>query len=255
MSVTYDFSGKTAFVTGAGKGMGLAAASAFAAAGAAVALVDWDGDVLHAEADRLSDAGHHVLPVVCDVADEAAVRDAVKRSVSELGALDMAFNNAGIQADAVEFADLAIDQYDRMLGINLRGVAVAMKYQLAHMRQAGGGAIVNNSSLGGFVGVPGRAAYHAAKHGIHGLIKSTALEYATRGIRVNGVAPGIIDTPMVSDMKNAEEGVIEEMMRDVPIKRLGQPEEIAAAVMWLCSDGASFVTGHIIAVDGGYVAR
>jgi len=108
---------------------------------------------------------------------------------------------------------------------------------------------------GGFVGVPGRAAYHAAKHGIHGLIKSTALEYATRGIRVNGVAPGIIDTPMLSHMKNAEEGVIEEMMRDVPIKRLGQPEEIAAAVLWLCSEGASFVTGHVIAVDGGYVAR
>lgn len=130
-----------------------------------------------------------------------------------------------------------------------------MKYQLAHMRDAGGGTIVNNSSLGGFVGVPGRAAYHAAKHGIHGLTKSTALEYATRGIRVNSVAPGIIDTPMVSAMKTAEEGVIEEMMRDVPIKRLGRAEEIAAAVMWLCSDGASFVTGHILAIDGGYIAR
>jgi len=255
MNVSYDFSGKTAFVTGAAKGMGLAAADAFAAAGAAVALVDRDEDALRTEARRLNAGGGRALPIVCDVADEISVKEAVRRTVAELGGLDMAFNNAGIQADAVELADVAMDDYDRMLGINLRGVAVAMKYQLAHMRESGGGAIVNNSSLGGFVGVPGRAAYHAAKHGIHGLIKSTALEYATRGIRVNGVAPGIIDTPMLSHMKNAEEGVIEEMMRDVPIKRLGQPEEIAAAVLWLCSEGASFVTGHVIAVDGGYVAR
>ena len=255
MNVSYDFSGKTAFVTGAAKGMGLAAANAFVAAGAAVALVDRDEDALRTEARRLNSGSGRALPIVCDVAAENSVKEAVRRTVAELGGLDLAFNNAGIQADAVELADVSMDDYDHMLGINLRGVAVAMKYQLAHMRENGGGAIVNNSSLGGFVGVPGRAAYHAAKHGIHGLIKSTALEYATRGIRVNGVAPGIIDTPMLSHMKNAEEGVIEEMMRDVPIKRLGQPEEIAAAVLWLCSEGASFVTGHVIAVDGGYVAR
>ncbi|UVI39481.1 SDR family oxidoreductase [Qipengyuania spongiae] len=159
------------------------------------APVDCGEDALRTEARRLDVASRRVSPIVCDVVDENSVKEAVERTVAELGGLDMAFNNAGIQADAVELADGSIDDYACMLTINLRGVAVAMKYQLAHMRENGGGAIVNNSSLGGFVQVPGRAAYYAAKRGIHGVIKSTALEYATRGIRVNGVAPGIIDTP------------------------------------------------------------
>ncbi|MDJ0276235.1 SDR family oxidoreductase [Sphingomonas sp. 2R-10] len=255
MNPVYDFKGQVAFVTGSASGMGLATSRAFAEAGAAVALIDANDAALTAAAQALKDEGHDVLPILCDVSDEAQVRDAVARTVERFGRLDMAFNNAGIQSDAKELAQVAMTDYDHMLGINLRGVFACMKYQLAQMQQQGSGAIVNCSSLGGFVGVPGRAAYHAAKHGIHGMSKSAALEYAPLGIRINVVAPGIMDTPMVAEMKQAEAGVIEEMMRDVPIKRLGRAEEVSAAVLWLCSPAASFVVGHALAVDGGYVAR
>ena len=255
MNPTSDFAGQVAFVTGAASGMGLATARAFAGTGAAVALVDASEVALAEVADALAADGHSVLAIRCDVSDEAQVRDAVARAVERFGRLDMAFNNAGIQDDATDLVEVAMADYDRMLGVNLRGVFVCMKYQLAQMKTQGSGAIVNCSSLGGFVGVPGRAAYHAAKHGIHGASKSAALEYAAQGIRINVVAPGIMDTPMVAGMKQAEAGVIEDMMRDVPIKRLGDAEEVAAAVLWLCSPGASFVVGHALAVDGGYVAR
>lgn len=255
MNPTYDYSGQVAFVTGAASGMGLAAAQAFAKAGAAVALVDANDEAVAKAAASLRATGAHVVAIACDVADETQVLDAVTRTVTELGRLDLAFNNAGIQSGATDLVDVAMTDYDRMLAVNLRGVFACMKYQLVQMKQQGSGAIVNCSSLGGFVGVPGRAAYHAAKHGIHGATKSAALEYAPYNIRINVVAPGIMDTPMVADMKKAEAGVIEDMMRDVPIKRLGQAEEVAAAVLWLCSPGASFVIGHALAVDGGYVAR
>jgi NAD(P)-dependent dehydrogenase (short-subunit alcohol dehydrogenase family) len=255
MNPIYDYTGRVVFVTGAASGLGFATAQAFAAAGAAVALVDANGAAVANAAAALEASGARALPITCDVSDEAQVKAAVERTVAEFGRLDVAFNNAGIQSDATELADVAMADYDRMLGINLRGVFVCMKYQLVQMKAQGGGAIVNCSSLGGFVGVPGRSAYHAAKHGIHGASKSAALEYASQGIRINVVAPGIMDTPMVADMNQAEAGVIEEMMRDVPIRRLGRAEEVAAAVLWLCSPGASFVVGHMLAVDGGYVAR
>lgn len=255
MNVSYDFSGKTAFVTGGASGMGLAAVEHYARAGAQVAMVDVSQEALNREAARLTDEGYQVVAITCDVSDELQVKAAIEHTVSKFDSLDMAFNNAGIQSDATNLTDVPMDEYDRILAINLRGVFTCMKYQLAQMDAQGSGTIVNNSSLGGFVGVPGRAAYHAAKHGIHGIVKSSALEYAERGIRINAVAPGIIDTPMVAGMKQAEAGVIEDMMRDVPAKRLGTADEIASAVMWLSSDGASFVTGQILAVDGGYVAR
>lgn len=250
-----SFENKVALVTGAASGMGLATAKAFAEAGAAVALADINETAVRSATEDLVAAGHWAIGIRCNVADEADVAAMVERTVSTFGRLDAAFNNAGIQSPAVETADVSSDVFDRINAINLRGVWSCMKYELLQMREQGNGAIVNCSSLGGLVGVPGRAAYHAAKHGVLGLTKSAALEYAARGIRVNAVCPGIINTPMVASMLAGEEDVMKEMMRDVPIGRLGQAEEIAAAVLWLCGPGSTFVIGHALAVDGGYTAR
>ncbi|HEY0569782.1 MAG TPA: SDR family oxidoreductase [Xanthobacteraceae bacterium] len=250
-----SFENKVALVTGAASGMGLATAKAFAEAGAAVALADVNEAAVRSAAEDLMAAGHKAIGIRCNVADETEVAAMVEQTVSTFGRLDAAFNNAGIQSPAVETADVGGDVFDRINAINLRGVWSCMKYELLQMREQGSGAIVNCSSLGGLVGVPGRAAYHAAKHGVLGLTKSAGLEYAARGIRINAVCPGIINTPMVADMLVGEEEVMKEMMKDVPIGRLGRAEEIAAAVLWLCSPGASFVIGHSLAVDGGYTAR
>jgi NAD(P)-dependent dehydrogenase (short-subunit alcohol dehydrogenase family) len=249
------FANKVAFITGGAAGMGLAAAKAFAEEGAAVAIVDNNEGAAKSVADDLVRAGYKAIAIRCDVSNEADVKAAVDTTVLAFGSLDAAFNNAGIQSAAVELPDLATEEYRRILGVNLDGVFFCMKYQLSQMRKQGSGAIVNNSSLGGLVGVPGRAAYHATKHGVIGLTKSAALEYAERGIRINAVCPGIIDTPMVSGMLKNETGVMQEMMRDVPAKRLGAASEVADAVVWLCSSRASFVTGQATAVDGGYTAR
>ena len=160
-----------------------------------------------------------------------------------------------MQSPAVETADASGEEFERVNAINLRGVWNCMKYELRQMREQGSGAIVNCSSIGGLIGLPGRAIYHASKHGVIGLTKSAALEYASRGIRINAVCPGTIETPMVADMIAREALTMEEMVRDQPMGRLGRPEEIAAAVVWLCSPFASFVIGHALAVDGGYTAR
>ena len=250
-----SFENKVALVTGAASGMGLATAKAFAEAGAAVALADVNEAAVHSAAEDLMAAGHKAIGIRCNVADEPEVAAMVEQTVSTFGRLDAAFNNAGIQSPAVEMADVSGDVFDRINAINLRGVWSCMKYELLQMREQGSGAIVNCSSLGGLVGVPGRAAYHAAKHGVLGLTKSAALEYAARGIRINAVCPGIINTPMVAGMLVGEEEVMKEMMKDVPIGRLGRAEEIADAVLWLCSPASSFVIGHALAVDGGYTAR
>jgi NAD(P)-dependent dehydrogenase (short-subunit alcohol dehydrogenase family) len=252
---TYDFKGQVALVTGAGSGMGLATAEAFAEAGAAVVLADIDEEALRAATDGLASAGHRAIGVVCDVADESQVAATVERAVAAFGRLDMAFNNAGIQVPPSDAADEPAGNFDRVNAVNLRGVWTCMKHELRQMRGQGSGAIVNCSSLGGLVGLPGRAAYHASKHGVVGLTKSAAVEYAPRGVRINAVCSGTIDTPMVSDMLEGQADAMREIMRDQPIGRLGRADEIAAAVLWLCSPGASFVLGVALPVDGGFTAH
>jgi NAD(P)-dependent dehydrogenase (short-subunit alcohol dehydrogenase family) len=250
-----SFENKVALVTGAGSGMGLATAKAFAEAGAAVVLADNREEAAYAAAKSLLAAGHRALAVHCDVADEKQVAAMAEQTVAAFGRIDAAFNNAGVQSPVAETADASGEEFDRVNAINLRGVWNCMKYELRQMREQGSGAIVSNSSLGGLVGIAGRGVYHASKHGVLGLTKSAALEYAARGIRINAICPGIIETPMVAGMLTSEAEAMKEMMKDVPIGRLGRPEEIAAAVLWLCSPGASFVIGHALAVDGGYTIR
>src|SRR5213080_1553544 len=250
-----SFENKVALVTGAGSGMGLATAKAFAEAGAAVVLADIDEHAVRSAAEELVSAGHKAIAVRCNVADEAEVAAMVAQTVSTFGRLDAAYNNAGVQSPAVETADATGEEFDRVNAINLRGVWNCMKHELRHMRERGSGAIVNCSSIGGLIGLPGRAAYHATKHGVIGLTRSAALEYASRGIRINAVCPGTIDTPMVSEMLAKEPDAMKEILRNQPIGRLGRAEEIASAVLWLCSPGASFVIGHALVVDGGFTAH
>jgi NAD(P)-dependent dehydrogenase (short-subunit alcohol dehydrogenase family) len=235
--------------------MGLATAKAFAESGASVVLADWNEDSVRSAVGDLTARGHKALAIRCDVADEAEVAAMVQQTVSTFGGLHAAFNNAGIQVPPSDAADETGENFDRVNAINLRGVWACMKHELRHMRTQGSGAIVNCSSLGGLVGLPSRAAYHASKHGVIGLTRSAALEYAPRGIRINAVCPGTIDTPMVSDMLAKQADAMKEILRDQPIGRLGRSEEIASAVLWLCSSGASFVIGHALAVDGGYTAH
>ena len=255
MSVTYNFEGQVALVTGAASGMGLHTARAFARAGAAVTLADVSEDGLRQAVDEISSAGGNAIGVRCDVAEEAQVAAMVERTVAAFGRLDAAYNNAGIQVSASDVADQSAEDYDRISAINQRGVWACMKHELRQMRKQSSGAIVNCSSIGGIVGRAGIAAYHGTKHGMIGLTRSVALEYAERGIRINAVCPGTIATPMVSDMLDKGMLAMDDLLRDLPMKRLGRGEEIADAVLWLCSAGSTFVTGHALVVDGGFTVQ
>src|SRR3954453_2459166 len=253
-AMKWPFEGRIALVTGAASGLGLATAKAFAESGASVVLAGWNEEAARSAAEDLTSKGHKVLAVRCDVSDDAQVEAAVEQTVATFGRLDAAYNNAGIQNVLAETADSPRDDYDRVMAINLRGVWSCMKFELRQMRKQGSGAIVNCSSLGGLVGGAQRGVYHAAKHGVLGFTKSAALEYAARGIRVNAVCPGLIWTPMADQMVAGGQGdALKAMEKSVPMGRVGRPEEIADAVLWLSSDAASYVTGQSISVDGGFV--
>lgn len=245
------FTGKVAFITGAGSGIGRAAALAFAAEGAHVVVVDIDEAGNEATAKLVAEHGAQVLALTCDVTSESAVRSAVEETMRRFGRLDAAFNNAGIEQPAAPLVDITDEQWTRLLDIDLRSVFLCMKYQIPAMLEQGGGAIVNTSSGAGVVGIRGQAAYVAAKHAVIGLTKSTALDYASRGIRVNAICPGIIETPMMDRFSGGTPEGRARVIAQEPVGRMGTPEEIASAVLWLSSDLGSFATGLTMVIDGG----
>jgi NAD(P)-dependent dehydrogenase (short-subunit alcohol dehydrogenase family) len=252
MNPTYNFEGQVALITGAASGMGRATAIAFAKAGAAVFLVDRDEGKLRATAGEITTAGGKVITLAGDVSDENLAKSAVQRAVAEFGRLDMAYNNAGILGPMCPMSEETGEGYDAVNAVNLRGIWTFMKHELIQMQKQGSGAIVNCSSLGGLIGLAGRAAYHATKHGVIGLTKSAALDVAALGIRVNAICPGCIDTPMGDSIDPA---AMKEFLKEQPIGRMGTSEEIAAAVLWLCSPASSFVLGIALPIDGGFTAH
>ncbi len=249
MSDNQRFAGKVAFITGAASGIGRATAIAFAAEGARVAVLDRTEDALTETADAVRKAGAEVLVIACDVSQPEQVETAVSRVVETFGQLDIAFNNAGVENKAAPVHEIELAEWDRILDINLRGTFVCMKHELAQMVQQGSGVIVNTSSGAGVRGVAGGASYTASKHAIIGLTKAAALDYAKQNIRVNAVLPGNIETPM---MDRFTDGDIQKAIDLEPVGRLGKPEEIADAVLWMSADLGAFVTGAAVSVDGGW---
>lgn len=248
--------GKTALITGAGGGIGRAASLAFAREGARVACADANRDAASDTVAMVNAIGGQALSLGGDVTDDATVQGLIRATVEAYGRLDCAFNNAGIagyQVDAAgkRTAEWSEAAFDRMIGVNLKGVWLCMKHELLHMAAHGGGAIVNTGSIAGLVGLPTSSAYVAAKHGVLGLTKTAAIEYAADKIRVNAVCPGYIRTKMTEEVMSRRG---EALMAMIPFHRMGTPEEIAEMVAWLCSDRASYVTGACYNVDGGYMA-
>ncbi len=250
-----SYTGKVALVTGAAEGMGFSTAKAFAEAGASVVLADMQADKVRAAAESLTKAGLTAMAVVCDVAKEADVAAMVKNTMDTYGRLDAAYNNAGLQTPQVPAADMRYEDYDRTMSVNLRGLFSCLKYEIPAMLKNGGGAIVNCSSQGGVSGFPGQAAYIASKHGVIGLTRTAALDYAHKGVRINAVCPGVIRTPMAERLLGGNKEIEAELVKSIPAGRLGTGDEIASAVLWLCSPGASFVIGHALIVDGGFTVH
>ncbi|QOL15194.1 SDR family NAD(P)-dependent oxidoreductase [Dickeya dianthicola] len=254
--MNHSLRNKVALVTGAASGIGLATARAYAEAGVSVVLADINTDLLNKAANDLIADGYQAKAITCNAANLDEVEAMVKETVATYGRLDIAFNNAGVQNQLVEIADATVEDFDRVNAVNLRGVWGCLKYELQQMRKQGSGVIVNCSSIGGIVGGAQRANYHAAKHGVLGLTKSAALEYAGQNIRVNAVCPGLIWTPMVDAMvASGQKEALEAMVQGVPMQRHGKAEEIADVVLWLSSDASSYVTGQSISIDGGLTMR
>lgn len=247
------FKNKVALVTGGASGIGRATALAFAKKGAKVAVVDWkENDEM---VDLIKELGSEAIFIKCDVSKTDDVKAMVAQTIAAFGRLDYAFNNAGIEGATAPTQDCSEENWDKTIGVNLKGVWLCMKYEIPEILKQGKGAIVNCASVAGLVGFAGLPAYVASKHGIVGLTKTTALECATQGIRVNVVCPGVIQTPMIDRLTGKTKEGIERFKGFEPIGRFGLPEEIANAVVWMCSDEASFVTGHVMAVDGGFTAQ
>lgn len=250
-----SFEGKVALVTGAGSGLGLATAKAFAIQGASVVLADINEEAIKEEVKKLNDDGYQAISIKCDVSNEEEVKNMMEKIVETFGKLDAAFNNSGVMNNVeIETADYHLEEYDRIMNVNLKGVWLCLKYEILQMKKQKSGTIVNCSSIAGIAGSPGRSIYSATKHAVLGLTKSSAMEYAPKGIRINAVSPGTFETPMVNNMVEAGGLSREVASNNAPLKRLGRSEELADAVLWLSSPDSSYVVGQSIGVDGGVTA-
>ena len=250
-----DLTDSVAAVTGASTGIGRAAALKYAEEGASVVAADVnveDGEQL---VEDIEAAGGEATFVETDVSDEADVQAMVEAAVDTYGGLDAAFNNAGIEGETDSAAEQPMDNWERVIDVNLKGVFLCMRAEIPAMLERGGGAIVNTASIAGVVGFPGLSPYVASKHGVIGLTKTAALEFGSENVRVNAICPGVIDTPMVQRSSEENPESMEQVTAATPLGRLGEPEEIGDAAVWLCSSEASFVTGESFVIDGGYVSQ